>query len=259
MDHPIAGRRVSRIMGHVTSLDEELSSPNSHLLPMNCSSTLNSFVPRRDNTLFFARQGSASQAYFMQQASIKQNSNRSNCPSKNVNSCYQYSEKPSFSRQAQTSCNLPTLKDGNCAKENSAPISTEAPKFARPYTETIDKSQFCSNRTNQVSLCKDMEWSPRIDVAESGNGYVVTVELPGVSIMDIRVEIDDQKLIVTGKRARQQLGVANGTDNQTVKYHRREILQGPYRVFWPLPNNVNKDAVSADFINGFLKINLPKL
>lgn len=40
-----------------------------------------------------------------------------------------------------------------------------------------------------------MEWSPRIDVAESGNSYVVTVELPGVSIMDIRVEIDDQKYV----------------------------------------------------------------
>lgn len=36
-------------------------------------------------------------------------------------------------------------------------------------------------------------WSPRMDVAESGRNYVITVEIPGVNIDDIRVEIDDQK------------------------------------------------------------------
>lgn len=38
-----------------------------------------------------------------------------------------------------------------------------------------------------------IEWSPRMDVAESGCSYVVTVEIPGVNCHDIRVEIDDQK------------------------------------------------------------------
>lgn len=37
------------------------------------------------------------------------------------------------------------------------------------------------------------EWSPRMDVAESGRNYVLLVELPGVSIHDIRVEVSDQK------------------------------------------------------------------
>lgn len=38
-----------------------------------------------------------------------------------------------------------------------------------------------------------IEWSPRIDVAESEGKFVMTVEVPGVSISDIRVEVDDQK------------------------------------------------------------------
>lgn len=32
-----------------------------------------------------------------------------------------------------------------------------------------------------------------MNVAESGRGYVLTVEIPGVKINDIRVEVDDQK------------------------------------------------------------------
>lgn len=38
-----------------------------------------------------------------------------------------------------------------------------------------------------------LEWSPRMDVAELGANYVVTVELPGVSIIDMRVEVDDKR------------------------------------------------------------------
>jgi HSP20 family molecular chaperone IbpA len=34
------------------------------------------------------------------------------------------------------------------------------------------------------------EWFPRMDVVESGTAYVVTVELPGVNVDGIRVEID---------------------------------------------------------------------
>jgi len=41
--------------------------------------------------------------------------------------------------------------------------------------------------------CAGIEWSPRMDVAESESKYVITVEVPGVSISDIRVEVDDLK------------------------------------------------------------------
>jgi HSP20 family molecular chaperone IbpA len=38
-----------------------------------------------------------------------------------------------------------------------------------------------------------LEWSPRMDVAESGSDYVVTIELPGVSASTIRVEVNDER------------------------------------------------------------------
>lgn len=37
------------------------------------------------------------------------------------------------------------------------------------------------------------EWSPRMDVAESGSMYVVSIELPGVNIGDIKVEVSDKR------------------------------------------------------------------
>lgn len=44
-----------------------------------------------------------------------------------------------------------------------------------------------------VTFFAGIEWSPRMDVAESEGKYVMTVEVPGVRISDIRVEVDDQK------------------------------------------------------------------
>lgn len=42
-------------------------------------------------------------------------------------------------------------------------------------------------------LTTGSRWLPRINVVESKTSYVITVELPGVEINDIRVEIDDKK------------------------------------------------------------------
>lgn len=42
-------------------------------------------------------------------------------------------------------------------------------------------------------VCEGIEWSPRMDIAETGCNYVITVELAGINIKDIRVEIDDKK------------------------------------------------------------------
>lgn len=37
------------------------------------------------------------------------------------------------------------------------------------------------------------EWSPRMDVVESGFSYVITLEIPGVSSNNVKVEVDDQR------------------------------------------------------------------
>lgn len=40
-----------------------------------------------------------------------------------------------------------------------------------------------------------MEWSPRMDIAESRAKYVVTVELPGVRADDIQVEVNNERYL----------------------------------------------------------------
>ncbi|KAK7262519.1 hypothetical protein RJT34_30093 [Clitoria ternatea] len=132
---------------------------------------------------------------------------------------------------------------------NDCDFSTlDPPTFARPNKNTSKGDQLHSERKICYSEIGGIEWSPRMDVAESEAKYVITVEVPGVRISDISVEVDDQKLCVKGRRSTSSWTIEGCPNASFSSYHKREILYGPYEVVWPLPAGANKDTVSAEFL-----------
>jgi len=89
------------------------------------------------------------------------------------------------------------------------------------------------------------EWSPHMNVVESGSDYVVTIELLGVSASTIWVKVNDERLVVTGQSSTEWWRDGN---KKYVVYHKWELSEGPYYVVWHLPSNINKDVVSAEFV-----------
>ncbi|XAR50824.1 hypothetical protein NMG60_11005271 [Bertholletia excelsa] len=134
----------------------------------------------------------------------------------------------------------------------------DPPMFSRPNRRINELGQLHSGKEMHDIDCSGFQQFPRMDVAESGCSYIIAVELPGVNIGDIRVEINKQNLTVLGKKLSQWWGVAT-SESRVSTYHRKEISQGPYQIVWPLPTNVNKDSVSAEFVDGLLRIIVPKL
>lgn len=245
----VSRRRVSMIAAHFAANDD-VSAMATHVLPVNCSSSLSSFTQRRDNKVSFARQGSSSQACFMRQVSAEpqqhntDKSGNQGIPFMSTNSSierYQKSkEEPLFSR--------PIVQDHKFS-------ASEPPRFARPYSGHEDLF-YCEDIKD---ASKSSEWSPRMDIGEHGYNYLLLVELPGVCTKDIRVEVNNESLIVQGKRSIDLQKVARPSDSSVSGYHKMGIFQGPYHVAWPLPTNVDKDNVSAEFVNGLLRIKIPKL
>ncbi|KAK4438899.1 class II heat shock protein [Sesamum alatum] len=221
MESQMVRRRTGVIAAHLAS-HEDMSAAATHVFPMSCSNSLNTVIARRDNRTYFARQGSSTHGRHMRQASTEQGT---------------YT-------QPETPCKSTDYR-------NKGPNALGTPKFSRPahLSSTLRK------KTNNFAS-KGSEWKPRMDVLESGLNYVVTLEIPGVSIDNIKVEVDDQSVIVTGNRSNWSC-----TPSNTSKpcYLRREILQGPYRIVWPLPTNANKEHVSAEIQDGLLRITIPKL
>ncbi|XP_009799414.1 uncharacterized protein LOC107810043 [Nicotiana tabacum] len=259
MESHVVRRRMNMISAHL-AVHDDISTAATHLFPMSCSSSLNSAIPRYDNRMNYARQSSSSQACFMRLNSSEQGmgscSTESALPLK-PNSCakksFITSEGPMYSR--------PTNKEFQYVAQGCKYNQTaaEAPKFARPSTGINEKSRSQLKERRNGLQSNGSEWSPRMDIAESGCMYIVSIELPGVNINDIKVEISDKSLIVSGNRSAQWSKVATCSNDSVSSYHKREIVQGPYRVFWPLPTNANKDSVSAEFVDGLLQITIPKL
>ncbi|XP_048621576.1 17.3 kDa class II heat shock protein-like isoform X4 [Brassica napus] len=159
-----------------------------------------------------------------------------------------------FARQASSAQGLfmrlaSTDQDAASTKSFAIPSSTEQPLLSRPE---YAPPQLALTFPRTV-------WSPRSNVAEYEHNYVMAVELPGGSINDIRVEVDNLNLIVTGRRTAVCQKVDAGTKGSICGYHKQRILQDPFKVSWPLPINVNKDNVSAEFMDGLLRIVIPML
>lgn len=95
------------------------------------------------------------------------------------------------------------------------------------------------------------EFSPRMDVRESADQYVLSIDLPGVRREDTEIELANEQLVVRGTRN----SVVHSDDD---RYHRVERTFGAFRRTIRLPKDVDVERVSADYTDGVLNVYLPK-
>jgi HSP20 family protein len=94
-------------------------------------------------------------------------------------------------------------------------------------------------------------WAPALDISERKDAYLVTVELPGVKMDDLKVILEDDVLSIQGERH-----ISNDTSEE--QYHRVERRYGAFRRSITLPAHVMADAVEASLEDGVLRILVPK-
>jgi HSP20 family protein len=95
-------------------------------------------------------------------------------------------------------------------------------------------------------------WTPPIDVYETADTYVITVEVPGLTREQIDLAVEDTRLVVRGRRLESHPG------NETVHYHLIERGHGAFARSFEFPLRVAVDGVKADLTEGVLTISLPK-
>jgi HSP20 family protein len=93
-------------------------------------------------------------------------------------------------------------------------------------------------------------WSPAIEVSEAGGNYVVRAELPGLKPEDVKVEIENDALVLQGERKFER-------DEEKGGVHRTEIRYGQFFRSIPLPEGANAEQVRARFENGVLEVTVP--
>nr|BFD63698.1 Hsp20/alpha crystallin family protein [Bdellovibrio sp. HM001] len=93
-----------------------------------------------------------------------------------------------------------------------------------------------------------MDFSPAVDVEEKDNAYLVTADLPGMKKNEIKLDLSDNVLTISGERTRQSQGEGRYTERSYGKFLRS----------FTLPTQVNSEKIEAHFEDGVLHITLPK-
>jgi HSP20 family protein len=94
-------------------------------------------------------------------------------------------------------------------------------------------------------------WSPAMDLVETEDNYVLRADLPGVSESDVKIELDDNVLTISGERKSAHKEAKEG-------YYRVERAYGSFSRTLKLPEGVDADSISASFDRGVLEVNVPK-
>ena len=94
-------------------------------------------------------------------------------------------------------------------------------------------------------------WNPAVDLFEKDDHFVIKAELPGVDKNDIKVDLKDRVLTVSGER---------NSDNEVKEenYYRRERSYGKFQRAFRLPADVDSDKIKAEFKDGVLQVEVPK-
>lgn len=95
------------------------------------------------------------------------------------------------------------------------------------------------------------DWSPRVDIAETPEEFVVKAELPEVNKDDVHVTVEDGMLTLRGERKQEK-------EEKGKKFHRIERSYGSFARSFMLPDNVDPTKLKAAFKDGMLTIQLPK-
>jgi HSP20 family protein len=94
-------------------------------------------------------------------------------------------------------------------------------------------------------------FNPACNMIETERNYVFTADLPGMKQEDVRVELQNRELVISGERQEEQL-------DTTQMQHVIERRLGSFRRSITLPSDVDADAIEATFENAVLKIRIPK-
>jgi HSP20 family protein len=118
----------------------------------------------------------------------------------------------------------------------------------RRMTEEFDRvlQPFLSEDEAGASIA----WTPTVEISERDGKYRILAELPGLSPDEVRVEVENDALILQGERQVEQEATEGGI-------RRSERQFGFFYRRIPLPEGADPEQAKAKFHDGILEITLP--
>jgi HSP20 family protein len=115
----------------------------------------------------------------------------------------------------------------------------------RLFEEVLYRREFPEGADERAAS----RWAPAADAFESAREYVFRVEIPGVSLADVKLEVEEATLRLSGTRP--EVDPAS-------RFLRMERVYGDFDREFAIPKDIDADRISASLANGILTIRAPK-
>jgi HSP20 family protein len=92
---------------------------------------------------------------------------------------------------------------------------------------------------------------PKADVYEDTEGVTFRFEVPGVDSNQMKVQVNDNTLTVSGEKKLEQ-------EDKKGNYHRIESTYGAFERSFSLPQNLDTEKLAATYKNGTLQVFVPR-
>jgi HSP20 family protein len=90
------------------------------------------------------------------------------------------------------------------------------------------------------------DWMPPADVYETETGFVIAIDLPGVSRDTVEIDLDENRLVIKGTRVVEE------------SKYRSERPRGRFVRAFTIPGSVDQGRIGAEYKDGVLQVRLPK-
>lgn len=124
-----------------------------------------------------------------------------------------------------------------------------------PRDSLFDFDKFFNN-LYPSTFAKEMGeqfFSPRVDIEENDNNYVITAELAGVKKDDLHVALEDGILSINAKVEE------NKEEKEKGKIIRQERRYGSFQRSFNIGKGVQESDITANFKDGLLTLTIPKV
>jgi HSP20 family protein len=153
-------------------------------------------------------------------------------------------------------------------QEKTLPVK-QTEREARPYASPLDhfhaefdrlmESMFSGFGMPSPRRMFDMQEQglgkaaikPKVDVYGTDKEYVIEAELPGIEEKDLSVELRDNVLILSAEKSHEEKTEDKG-------YYRVERSYGSFRRVLDVPEDADRDNISAKLKKGVLCITMPR-
>jgi HSP20 family protein len=103
---------------------------------------------------------------------------------------------------------------------------------------------------SEEEMNQAIAWTPAVEISERDGKFNILAELPGLSPNEVRVEAEDDALVIQGERKMERDSTEGGV-------RRSERQFGYFCRRIPLPEGVDPEQAKARFHDGVLEISIP--